>query len=315
MKQLSNLDLGQNQIQNAVAHPLSAAPSAPKLGQFYFSTSANVLYCWNGSSWRPADAAALTDGLDPDRGACRQSAAPGQPHRHAARLHDFEPGGNGPNLLAVRLRGADRQHPDGRLHVHRPCDADRRGPGGRVFLGHRPDPVGRRRHCVEAPGCGRRDLQHYPVRPHHRHRWLHAERWRPHPGGWSNDRQPERRLCRRVRRVGADDRRRQRQRRNRVRRALDGAERHHLCGIAVPRRDDRHDHGWYHQPVHRAVLGREPLLERRRTFADRHDLRGQPGRLRRHSRFRVRASRSTPRSSPGRSRRRSPATEARPAFL
>lgn len=65
MKHLSTLDLGQNQLQNAVAHPLSAAPSAPKPGQFYFSTSANVLFVWSGTTWRPTDAAALTDGSVP----------------------------------------------------------------------------------------------------------------------------------------------------------------------------------------------------------------------------------------------------------
>lgn len=65
-KQLSNLDFGQNQIQNALLHPTSSAPSSPKPGQVYYSTSANVLYGWNGTAWRPLDAAALTDGSIPN---------------------------------------------------------------------------------------------------------------------------------------------------------------------------------------------------------------------------------------------------------
>ncbi|WP_051044724.1 hypothetical protein [Methylobacterium sp. B1] len=62
MKLGSNLDLGQNQIQNPVLHPLSAAPSSPKAGQFYYSTASNVGFVFNGTAWRPADAAALSDG-------------------------------------------------------------------------------------------------------------------------------------------------------------------------------------------------------------------------------------------------------------
>lgn len=62
MKSYSPQDFSQNEIRNAVAHPLAGAPSSPKFGQFYFNTTANVLYVWNGTSWRPTDAAALTDG-------------------------------------------------------------------------------------------------------------------------------------------------------------------------------------------------------------------------------------------------------------
>ena len=58
----SGIDLTQTSLNNAVAHPLSGAPSAPKFGQFYFNTTANVLFVYNGTSWRPTDAAALTDG-------------------------------------------------------------------------------------------------------------------------------------------------------------------------------------------------------------------------------------------------------------
>lgn len=61
MKSGSHLDLGGNELQNAVTQNLSAAPSSPKKGQRYFNTSTNVEMVWNGTAWRPLDAAALTD--------------------------------------------------------------------------------------------------------------------------------------------------------------------------------------------------------------------------------------------------------------
>ena len=39
MKILTNLDLSQNEIQNAIMQPLAAPPANPKLGQIYFSLS------------------------------------------------------------------------------------------------------------------------------------------------------------------------------------------------------------------------------------------------------------------------------------
>lgn len=62
MKRYSPYDLAQNELRNAVVHPLAGAPSAPKSGQAYFNTTSNYGYLWNGTSWRPLDAAALTDG-------------------------------------------------------------------------------------------------------------------------------------------------------------------------------------------------------------------------------------------------------------
>lgn len=38
MKILTNLDLSQNEIQNAIMQPLAAPPSNPKLGQIYFNS-------------------------------------------------------------------------------------------------------------------------------------------------------------------------------------------------------------------------------------------------------------------------------------
>ncbi len=64
-KRLSNYDLAQNELQNAVLHVLGGAPSAPKLGQVYTNSTNKVTFIWNGTSWRPTDAGALTDGSIP----------------------------------------------------------------------------------------------------------------------------------------------------------------------------------------------------------------------------------------------------------
>ena len=48
---LSNIDLANNQLQNATLHPTGTAPSSPVEGQVYYNTSANKLYVYDGSSW------------------------------------------------------------------------------------------------------------------------------------------------------------------------------------------------------------------------------------------------------------------------
>jgi hypothetical protein len=49
---LTNLNLNQNQIQNAAVQPLGTAPSSPVLGQIYYdSATANFTLVWNGSGW------------------------------------------------------------------------------------------------------------------------------------------------------------------------------------------------------------------------------------------------------------------------
>lgn len=53
MKFLTNLDLSQNEIQNAVIQPLAAAPANPKLGQIYYNSSDSLLYQYNGAQWKP----------------------------------------------------------------------------------------------------------------------------------------------------------------------------------------------------------------------------------------------------------------------
>lgn len=53
MKFLTNLDLSQNEIQNAVIQPLAAAPANPKLGQIYYNSSDSLLYWYDGAQWKP----------------------------------------------------------------------------------------------------------------------------------------------------------------------------------------------------------------------------------------------------------------------
>jgi hypothetical protein len=50
-KVLVNLDMNQNEIQNAVAHNLASAPANPVKGQEYFNTADGQKYIYNGSSW------------------------------------------------------------------------------------------------------------------------------------------------------------------------------------------------------------------------------------------------------------------------
>ena len=50
-KWVVDLDLGQNELQNAVIQNLASAPSNPKAGQHYFDTSTNIEYIWNGTAW------------------------------------------------------------------------------------------------------------------------------------------------------------------------------------------------------------------------------------------------------------------------
>ena len=47
----SHLNLGGNEIQNAVFQNLSGAPLNPVAGQFYFNTTNHTLYVYNGTSW------------------------------------------------------------------------------------------------------------------------------------------------------------------------------------------------------------------------------------------------------------------------
>ena len=49
----SNINLGKNQLQNALLHPTSTAPGTPAEGQVYFNTTSGdkKLYVYDGSVW------------------------------------------------------------------------------------------------------------------------------------------------------------------------------------------------------------------------------------------------------------------------
>ena len=59
-KYLVPIDMNKNEIQNAVIQKLAAAPSNPIKGLFYFNTTDNTLYVYNGTTWRDA----LTNGVN-----------------------------------------------------------------------------------------------------------------------------------------------------------------------------------------------------------------------------------------------------------
>lgn len=49
---LTNLDLNQNQLMNAVIQPLASAPSSPKLGQIYCNSATSKIIWYNGTAWQ-----------------------------------------------------------------------------------------------------------------------------------------------------------------------------------------------------------------------------------------------------------------------
>lgn len=52
-KFLTDLNLSQNELLNAVMQNLTAAPANPKTGQLYYSTTDKIMYQWNGAAWKP----------------------------------------------------------------------------------------------------------------------------------------------------------------------------------------------------------------------------------------------------------------------
>lgn len=49
---LTNIDLGGNEIQNAVLQPLATAPANPKLGQIYCDSNSSKIMWYNGITWK-----------------------------------------------------------------------------------------------------------------------------------------------------------------------------------------------------------------------------------------------------------------------
>lgn len=53
MNFLTNINLGRNELQNAVIHPLAAPPANPKEGQIYYNSTDKFIYRYDGSTWGP----------------------------------------------------------------------------------------------------------------------------------------------------------------------------------------------------------------------------------------------------------------------
>jgi hypothetical protein len=62
VKRISNLDMSQNELQNAVAHKLATAPTnpTPKEGQEYYNSATHRKYYFNGTDWIPEDGLGAT---------------------------------------------------------------------------------------------------------------------------------------------------------------------------------------------------------------------------------------------------------------
>lgn len=89
----TNIDLAGNELRNARAHILSAAPSAAA-GKFYYNSADNKLYWHNGTTWVSAGGADLAD-LSSQASAYGQtvrngtaSTAARSDHYHALPAHD-----------------------------------------------------------------------------------------------------------------------------------------------------------------------------------------------------------------------------------
>ena len=50
---LTDINLSQNELLNAVLQNLSTAPPNPKEGQIYYSTADKIIYQWDGTKWKP----------------------------------------------------------------------------------------------------------------------------------------------------------------------------------------------------------------------------------------------------------------------
>ena len=48
---LQNVNLNKTELQNAIVHPLSTAPTSPSEGQIYYDTDDNLLWVYDGTAW------------------------------------------------------------------------------------------------------------------------------------------------------------------------------------------------------------------------------------------------------------------------
>ena len=52
-KFLTDINLSQNELMNAVMHLLSTAPQNPVMGQLYYNTTNKMMYQYDGTEWKP----------------------------------------------------------------------------------------------------------------------------------------------------------------------------------------------------------------------------------------------------------------------
>lgn len=52
-KFLTDINLSQNELMNAVMHLLSTAPQNPVMGQLYYNTTNKMMYQYDGAEWKP----------------------------------------------------------------------------------------------------------------------------------------------------------------------------------------------------------------------------------------------------------------------
>lgn len=106
MKFLTNLDLVQNEVQNAVLQPLATAPSNPKLGQIYFNSGEKTLYQYDGKQWVPLPT--KVSQLENDRGYITQAQVP-----DGVQASDAVPkmDGTGAAGVATAFARGDHAHP------------------------------------------------------------------------------------------------------------------------------------------------------------------------------------------------------------
>jgi len=48
---LTSINLNNNELQNALLHPLAVAPGSPGEGQVYYDTASKILFLFNGTIW------------------------------------------------------------------------------------------------------------------------------------------------------------------------------------------------------------------------------------------------------------------------